>query len=419
MDTLSKKLPLLELRLLAFAGVKSEDAARRLGAYYRAVENGSAKKIRDLLREGMDPNKRLFMESMLALAARKNRANVIEALLEADADPNIERGSPLIVCVGKRNLTAVRALIAAGANVNLRGPGDFPALTDACFTGNVEMVEMLVKAGAKLDKRCEVKLSGTRGSTEATPLIIAVWEGHADVVKALLIAGAKRTGKDSAGRTALDWARVSRKPTAKQILSLLEKAGDSSPAGALPIQLQPDFSIAANRREFRQALSKLKGLIHKSPHPLRAADGTPIKGGFFFIVPERAATALVSKHQRQFHVQGCLLFCTKGQSKRGESEVGILPSADVFEAIAALQTNGANYRVSNEDIIKRMRKLTTKQPFTLTGLGYDYLAGQFTTPIVDSQKLAKWLYQFCPDLGDVNAAANQLRETREFFLWWD
>jgi len=416
----SKKLPILELRLLAFAGVKTEAAARQLGAYCRAVENGDANKVRALLREGMDPNRRVFMESMLTLAARKKRTGVIKVLLEAGADPNIERGGPLILAVGTRNREAVRALIAAGANVNLRGPGDFPPLTTASFKGDVELVDMLVRAGAALNKRCEVKLSGTRGSTEATPLIIGAWEGHAHVVRLLLKAGANPAVKDSSGRTALHWARASTKPGAIQILSLLEQRGPDMVKAGPPIRLKPDFSRAAGRQEFRQALSELKKLSHKSPHQLRAADGMPVQGGFFFCVPnKKAAALLVAKHQRRLLAKDCFLFWTEGQSEAGESAVGILPSADIFEAIAAIQTNGANYQVSNEEIITQMRKLSSTHPFTLTGLGFDFISGRFSSPIEEAAKLANWFSKFCPDVEDKKALSKQLMQTGTFFLWWD
>ncbi|MDB6068696.1 MAG: proteasome non-ATPase regulatory subunit 10-like [Pedosphaera sp.] len=398
----------------------TEDAARKIGAYWRAVGKGDAKTVEALLQEGMDPNQRVWMESMLTLAARKKRTGVIKVLLKAGADPNIQRGGPLILAIGTRNHEAVQALIAAGANANLRGPGDFPPLTQACFGRDAELVEMLVRAGANLNKRSEVKLSGTRGSTEAPPLIIAVWEGHADVVKVLLKAGANPSAKDSSGRTVLDWARVSRKPGARQILSLLQQGSGNNLKTGPAIRLQPDFTVAAGRQEFRQALSELKALTHKSPHPLHAEDGTSVAGGFFFVVPEeKAASLLVTKHQRRFLAQDCFLFWTEGQTKVGESAVGILPTADVFEAIAAIQTNGANYKVSNEEIIVRMRRLSSKHPFTLAGVGFDFIAGRPSSPLEEAGKLANWFSKFCPDVGDKEALAKQLKQTGDFFLWWD
>jgi len=372
------------------------------------------------LREGMDPNKRVFMESMLTLATRKKRTAVIEVLLKAGADPNIERGGPLVLAVGTRNHQAVRALIAAGANVNRRGPGDLPPLTDACLMGDDELVGMLGRAGANLNKRCEVKLSGTRGSTKATPLIIAAWEGHANVVKALLKSGANPTARDSSGRTALDWARASRKPRATQILSLLEQRTTSNLKARTRIRLQPDFTAAATRQGFRQKLSELRKLTHKFAHPLRAADGTFVPGGFFFVVPDKkTASLLVAKHQRRLLAEDCFLFWTDGQSKAGQSAVGILPSADAFEAIAAIQTNGANYQLSNEDIISRMRRLSSKYPFTLVGIGFDFIAGKLSSRVEKSGELANWFSKFCPDVGDKETVAQQLRQTGDFFLWWD
>ena len=415
---MSRKLQFFEMQLLGWGGVKTEAEARKLGAYYRAVEKGRADEVRGFLRDGMDPNWRVFMESMPTLAARRKKTAVLRALLDAGADPNIERGAPLGLSVAYRNRSAVQALIAAGANVNLRGPGDLPALTDACFSGDIELVRILVEAGADLNKRCEVFLSGTRGTAEATPLMVAVWEGHTGVVRLLMEAGAKVTAKDSSKRTALDWARASRKPAAKQILSLLERAGAKA-NGKRSIELQPEFTEAARQPEFRRVLSELRKLTHSRPRPLLAADGAPISGGFFFVVRESRKTPLVSEHQPRLLQRGCLLFWTREQSRVGEAALGVLPTADVFEAIAAMQTNGANSGVYNEELVKGLRKLVPKHPFTLAGIGFDFLAGRFSPPVREAEELARRLYKLCPDLEDWKRVAKQLMQTGEFSLWWD
>lgn len=277
---------------------------------------------------------------------------------------------------------------------------------------------MLVKAGADLNKRFEVRLSGTRGTTEATPIVIAVWGGHADVVDLLLKAGANVAAKDSFKRTAFDWARLSRKPAAPEILSLLEHAGAEKPSRTRPIQLQPDFSAAAARPEFHRVLSELRKLTHKSPRPLLAANGTPVAGGFFFAVPEVRRAAFVAQHQERLLRRECFLFWTREQSKAREAAVGIVPTADFFEVVAALQTNGANCRIYNEEIVKQMRNLSYRHPFALAGVGFDFLAGRFFRPVRDSDRLAKRLCKLCPDLEDPDAVARQLKQTGDFFLWW-
>lgn len=405
--------------MLAFAGVKTEETARKFAAYYTAIEKGHPEDARRFLSEGMDPNWRFCMESMLSLAARKNKAGVVKALLDGGADPNVERGGPLIHAVGHHNAEAVRALIAAGANVNLRGPGDFPALTDACLSGRAGIVGLLVKAGADLNKRCEVRLKGTRGTTVATPLIIAVWEGHAEVVKLMLQAGANLTAKDSSGRTAMDWARASRKESAAQILSLLEHAGGLRGTAKKPLPLPPDFSSRGQEEDFRKIVSGLKKVIGKSPLPLQAADGNVVTGGYALPIPENKARAFVTENQRRLLQEGCFVFHTKGQSKAGEATVAILPTTNVLDVVAAMQTNGANCQIMTEDIIKRLRHLSSKQPFELTGIGFDFLEGGFSSPVRNARKLAKWFLGFCPDAGDVACFSKQLEDTGRFFLWWD
>jgi hypothetical protein len=87
-------------------------------------------------------------------------------------------------------------------------------------------------------------------------------------------------------------------------------------------------------------------------------------------------------------------------------------------------TNGANYGVGTEDVIRWLRKLEDRQPFDLTGVGGDFLAGSFLAAVKKPKELANQMYEFCPDIveqgcGTVEELAKQLRTMRTFFFWWD
>ena len=71
----------------------------------------------------------------------------------------------------------------------------------------------------------------------------------------------------------------------------------------------------------------------------------------------------------------------------------------------------------------RVKELEADQPFVLTGIGFDYMEGHFTTPVKDPGGLAIRMYQFCPDIvdqgvGTVEKLAAELQNGSLYF-WWD
>ncbi len=75
---------------------------------------------------------------------------------------------------------AVKALLDAGAAPNGLPDQEWTPLKAASFNGHVEVVRTLLSAGAQVN----------RTEDEDTPLMFAAWRGHAAVAKVLLDAGA-------------------------------------------------------------------------------------------------------------------------------------------------------------------------------------------------------------------------------------
>ena len=104
-----------------------------------------------------------------------------------------ENGTPLMRASRKGHLEIVKALIAAGANVNIQHNGR-TALIYAIWLGHLKIVKVLIVAGADVNHQDNVA---------RTALIYASESGYLEIAKALIAAGANVNIKDGMGDTAL------------------------------------------------------------------------------------------------------------------------------------------------------------------------------------------------------------------------
>ena len=118
---------------------------------------------------------------------------------------NAEHGTPLIRAVQTGDVELVRLIIEAGASVRhaCECDGGESALWTAALLGNQAMVDYLLSAGA------DPNAAAFAGST---PLHVATQRGHHDIVERLVAAGANAEARDTGGRTAADWAALERQP---------------------------------------------------------------------------------------------------------------------------------------------------------------------------------------------------------------
>ncbi len=99
----------------------------------------------------------------------------------------------LVDAIELANVRLVKSYIRKGVNINaINDRNRMTALEVASSRGHIEIVQVLLDAGAKL-----------KSITLYTPLMMASSEGHTDVVKLLLSAGAEIEGQDEYGTTPL------------------------------------------------------------------------------------------------------------------------------------------------------------------------------------------------------------------------
>lgn len=157
--------------------------------------------INRLDREGYTP---------LAYAARSGCIEVVTLLMEkgpaVDAMDHHRRWTPLLQAANQRHAEVVQFLLAHGANVYVKaGLGQTPltaAILGTYFNhgpkGNRdETVQVILLSGADLN---------LQGQSRWSPLMTAVFTGDADLVRLLISKGADPSAKDRKGKTALSYA---------------------------------------------------------------------------------------------------------------------------------------------------------------------------------------------------------------------
>jgi uncharacterized protein len=142
-------------------------------------------------------------DEKLCRAATSDDVAEIEWLIAAGADPNAFEGTshmtPLQNAACHGHVTAIAALLAAGARVD--GASDFgwtPLMAAACY-GHTAAVDALLAAGA------DVHHTSNAGNTA---LHWAPRNGHLDVARMLLEAGAKTGVRNEDGKPPVDMVRA-------------------------------------------------------------------------------------------------------------------------------------------------------------------------------------------------------------------
>lgn len=196
--SISTTLGLCTLALLLHAGTPR--AQPDPVSYGNEVGSGNIVQVRKWLNGGLDPDYLADrIGTGLMIAAWRGDMPMMELLVSRGADVNRANAlgeRALMHAAWRGHADAVKWLVARGARIN-SDPMRWSALHYAAFAGHGKVAILLLDLGADIDAR------STNGSS---PLMMAVYEGHEQLVRQLLARGADRSLKNDRGEGAVEWA---------------------------------------------------------------------------------------------------------------------------------------------------------------------------------------------------------------------
>lgn len=162
-----------------------------------AVYNGQATQFVKLIKQGVDVNFETKETHLTALevAIRKENEVAVNVLLETKKVKNVK--PYLMIACGQHNAANVNQLIKYGASPNDTLSNGYSVLMAASSFGSCEVVEALLKQGAKTNQ--------TRKVDGMTALMFAAFNGDVKKVKLLLDYKADKYAKDTNGKTPLNY----------------------------------------------------------------------------------------------------------------------------------------------------------------------------------------------------------------------
>jgi len=158
----------------------------------------------------------LFQEPEITVVAGEGNIDRMKTLIQQRSflDKQDSKGRSALITgtiAGKVNI--VDMLLVAGARTDVADKLGNTALNWASSQGDYDIADMLVGAGSDLNHQNKQGL---------TPLMLAASKGHFEIVQLLIRAGADVNIQDYTGRGALGWARGGRD---RRVEMALEDAG--------------------------------------------------------------------------------------------------------------------------------------------------------------------------------------------------
>ncbi|HXB41671.1 MAG TPA: DUF4253 domain-containing protein [Bacteroidia bacterium] len=104
--------------------------------------------------------------------------------------------------------------------------------------------------------------------------------------------------------------------------------------------------------------------------------------------------------------------------------LGILKTIDKYEVLKQIGTNGGNYDITNDSLLKVIRVFDEKYQLDLIGASGDWCEFIIQSEPTNWFEFAGEVYKVCPDVvdqgtGTKEALAEEMKKTKRLYFWWD
>ena len=302
----------VQLLLTAGADLAAESSAGRTALRYAQTRNDYlrhmiSKVLRTPVRDQLDSRSTANGWTALMWAAKEGDERAVkEQLLESDVDVNGQDGDGWTALMWAASPYGsgekVELLLEAGADPNLKTPEGWTAIMSAVVSTDEDRVRKLLDARADVNCRVDTWRGSGAGASvdEDFPITAAVWHGSVDLVRMLLDAGAD-ISRNTRLRKDVRWgAGRNTSEDKEQILELV-----TARLQAAPRPQRPEDVRLLTVDKTRPSLGP-PGVRAFETNAKRAADGRTEVFGSVWILgcpTDLAADILWRAGEREWHVR--------------------------------------------------------------------------------------------------------------------
>lgn len=138
------------------------------------------------------------------------------------------------------------------------------------------------------------------------------------------------------------------------------------------------------------------------------------------------ASSLCDYHRKRFNEKGHTIYVFEQNFgiDNEKDKVAIVNTADKYEILRETATDGINYDIDNDSVISIIKSFDAKYELSLAGCGLDWCLFYIDKNPSDWNVMAEEVYEVCPDVvdqgtGTVEDLADELKQYRMLYLWWD
>ncbi|KAJ7445578.1 ankyrin repeat-containing domain protein [Mycena latifolia] len=297
--------------------------------------HGYIEGVRGLLANGADVNEWIAEGTPLCIAVTQGHTDVIHALLENDANPNIMH--VLNLASNQGNTELVQLLLENGADVNQPGGPYGSALQAASEEGHIEVVQLLFENGANVNGPGGIYVSALQAASVG---------GHMEVVQLLLNEGADVNAHESHHESAL------------------QAASGHGHTEVVRLLLQNGADVNAMSKKSGNALEVACSWGHAEVVQLLLENGADVNaGGSEYCGALQAASALARTGVVQLLLQNGADVNAPGGSRYGtalHAAAGASSYIPNIETMQLLLENGANVNMSSGEYGSALQAASTQ-----------------------------------------------------------